>query len=98
MSEAYIDIFERFVKLQEIMRADNKQYKKDAKKTARIASLLAMASVYSNYSMDRQYAVFKAMKITMSEKLDTYRALSESVDDIAATLIVASEMNKQPKS
>lgn len=98
MSEAYLDIFERFVKLQEIMRADNKQYKKDPKKTARIASLLAMASVYSKYSMDRQYAVFKAMKITMFEKLDTYRALSESVDDIAATLIVASEMNKQPKS
>jgi len=98
MSEAYLDIFERFVKLQELMRADNKQYKKDAKKTARIASMLAMASVFSKYSMDRQYAVFKAMKITMFEKLDNYRALSESVDDIAATLILASEMNKRPIS
>jgi len=94
MSEAYLDVFDRFVKLQEIMRADSKKFKKDPKKTARVASMLAMASLYSKYSMDRQYAVFKAMKITMSEKLDNYKAIAESIDDIAATLILASEMNK----
>ncbi|MHA2306155.1 MAG: hypothetical protein ACXACU_12270 [Candidatus Hodarchaeales archaeon] len=94
MSEAYLAVFERFVKLQEIMKADNKNYKKDPKKTARIASLLAMASLYSKYTIDRQYAVFKAMKQTMSERLDNYKALGESVDDIAATLILASEVNK----
>jgi hypothetical protein len=94
MSEAYLDVFDRFVKLQEIMKADSKKFKKDPKKTARVASMLAMASLYSKYSMDRQYAVFKAMKITMSEKLDNYKALAESTDDIAATLILASEMNK----
>lgn len=95
MSEAYLDVFERFIKLQEIMMADNKNYKKDAKKTARIASILAMASIHSKYPIDRQYAVFKAMKQTMSEKLDNYKALGESADDIAATLILASEMNKK---
>lgn len=95
MSEAYLDVFERFVKLQEIMRADNKNYKKDAKKTARVASMLVMASLHSNYPIDRQYAVFKAMKQTMSEKLDNYKAIGESADDIAATLILASEMHKK---
>ncbi len=95
MSEAYLDVFERFVKLQEIMKADNKSYKKDAKKTARIASMLAMASIHSRYTIDRQYAVFKAMKQTMSEKLDNYKALGESIEDVAATLILASEMNKK---
>ena len=94
MSEAYLDVFDRFVKLQEIMKADSKKFKKDPKKTARVASMLAMASLYSKYSMDRQYAVFKAMKITMSEKLDNFKALAESTNDIAATLILASEMNK----
>ncbi|MFX0084127.1 MAG: hypothetical protein ACFFAU_00500 [Candidatus Hodarchaeota archaeon] len=94
MSEAYLDIFDRFVKLREIMKSDSKKYKKDPKKSARVASMLAMASLYSKYSMDRQYAVFKAMKITMSEKLDDFKALAESMDDIAATLILASEMNK----
>ena len=94
MSEAYLDVFERFVKLQELMRVDDKGYKKDPKKTARVASLLAMASLYSKYTIDRQYAVFKAMKQTMSEKLDNFKALGESVDDIAATLILASEVNK----
>jgi hypothetical protein len=34
------------------------------------------------------------MKQTMSERLDNYKALGESVDDIAATLILASEVNK----
>lgn len=94
MSEAYLDIFDRFVKLQEIMQADSKQFRKDPKKTARIASLLAMASVYSKYSLDRQYAVYKAMKQTMSEKLENFKTLGESVDDIAATLILGSEINK----
>ncbi len=99
MSEAYIDIFDRFVNLQEIMRADDKQYKKDPKRTARIASLLAMASVYSKYPLEKQYAVYKAMKQTMSEKLAkaNFKALGESVDDIAATLIFASEVNKTLK-
>ena len=97
MSEAYLDVFERFIKLQEIMKADNKNYKKDPKKTARIASILAMASLYSKYTIDRQYAVFKAMKQTMSEKLDSYKGLGESSDDIAATLILASELNKTIK-
>ncbi|UCE13445.1 MAG: hypothetical protein JSV04_14835 [Candidatus Heimdallarchaeota archaeon] len=94
MSEAYLDIFDRFIKLQEIMQADAKHFRKDPRKTARIASLLAMASVYSKYSLDRQYAVYKAMKQTMSEKLENYKTLGESVDDIAATLILASEINK----
>lgn len=96
MSESYLDVFDRFVKLQEIMRADDKQYKKDPKKTARIASLLAMASLYSKYPLDKQYAVYKAMKQTMSEKLAkaNFKALGESVDDIAATLIFGAEINK----
>ncbi|MHA2224232.1 MAG: hypothetical protein ACXAC8_03445 [Candidatus Hodarchaeales archaeon] len=95
MSQAYLDVFDRFVKLQEIMKADAKQYRKNLQKTARLASLLAMATIYSNYSLDRQYAVFKAMKQTMSEKLDNFKALGETVDDIAATLILASELKKK---
>ncbi len=94
MSEAYLEIFDRFIRIQELMQADDKKFRKDPRKTARIASILAMASLYSNYSLDKQYAVFKAMKITMSEKLSNFKTLGESVDDIAATLILASEINK----
>lgn len=94
MSESYLDIFERFVKLQEFMIADDKKFRKGPRKTARIASLLAMASIYSKYPLDKQYAVYKAMIQTMKEKLPNYKTLGESVDDIAATLILASEINK----
>lgn len=94
MSHVYLDLFDRFVKLQEIMKADTKLYRKNLQRTARIASLLAMATVYSNYSLDRQYQVFKAMKQTMSEKLENFKALGETLDDIAATLILASEIKK----
>ncbi len=94
MSEAYLDILDRFTKIQEIMILDDKEYRKNPKKTARIASMLVMASLYSRFSLDRQYAVFKAMKQSMREKLDSYKALGDSVDDIAATLIYASEVNK----
>ena len=94
MSQAYMDILERFVKMQEILTLDDKEYRKNPKKAARIASLLVMASLYSKFGLDRQYAVFKAMKQSMREKLDTYKALGDSADDIAATLIYASEVNK----
>ena len=94
MSEAYLDILDQFIKLQEIMMLDDKDLRKNPKKTARIASLLVMASLYSKFSLDRQYAVYKAMKQSMKEKLDNYKALGDSVDDIAATLIFASEVNK----
>ncbi len=94
MSEAYLDVFNRFVKLQEFMKADEKKFRKDPRKTARIASLLAMASLYSKYPLDKQYAVYKAMIQTMREKLENFKELGESVEDIAATLIFASEVNK----
>ncbi|UCG89801.1 MAG: hypothetical protein JSU57_04910 [Candidatus Heimdallarchaeota archaeon] len=94
MSEAYLDVFTRFVKLQEFMKADDKRFRKDARKTARIASLLAIASLYSKYPLDKQYAVYKAMIQTMREKLENFKELGETVDDIAATLIFASEVNK----
>ncbi|MFX0015560.1 MAG: hypothetical protein ACFFB2_11755 [Promethearchaeota archaeon] len=94
MSEAYIDVFDRFVKLQEFMSADDKKFRKDPRKTARIASLLAMASLYSKYPLDKQYAVYKAMIQTMREKMSDFKTLGETVDDIAATLILASEINK----
>ena len=97
MSEAYLDVFERFVKLQEFMIADDKKFRRDPRKTARIASLLAMASLYSKYPLDKQYAVYKAMIQTMKEKLPSFKALRETVDDIAATLILASEINKNVK-
>ena len=97
MSKAYLDVVERFIKLQEIMMADDKEFRKNPKKTARIASVLVMASIYSDFPLDKQYAVYKAMKQTMSENLDTYKALGESANDIAATLIFASEINKQLK-
>ncbi len=92
--QAYLDVFDRFQKLQEIMKADDKTFKKDPKKTARVAAVLVTSSIYSKYSIDKQYAVFKAMKQTMSEKIDDYKALGESVDDIAAALILGSEINK----
>ena len=94
MSEAYLDVFNRFAKLQEFMKADDKKFRKDPRKTARIASLLAMASLYSKYPLDKQYAVYKAMIQTMREKLENFKELGESVEDIAATLIFASEVNK----
>ncbi|PWI48641.1 hypothetical protein CEE45_05370 [Candidatus Heimdallarchaeota archaeon B3_Heim] len=94
MSEAYKDILERFNKLQEIMVLDDKEFRKNPKKTARIASMLVMASLYSKFSLDRQYAVFKAMKQSMREKVDSCKSLGDSVDDIAATLVYASEINK----
>ena len=92
--QAYLDVFDRFQKLQEIMKADDKVFKKDPKKTARVAAVLVTSSIYSKYSIDKQYAVFKAMKQTMLEKMDDYKALGESVDDIAAALILGSEINK----
>ena len=94
MSEAYLDILERFIKLQEIMALDDKEFRKNPKKAARIASLLVMASLYSKFSLDRQYGVFKAMEQSMREKFENYKALGDSADDIAATLIYASEVNK----
>lgn len=94
MSEAYKNILDRFTKLQEIMVLDDKEFRKNPKKTARIASMLVMASLYSKFSLDRQYAVFKAMKQSMRERLDNHKALGDSVDDIAATLVYASEINK----
>ena len=94
MSEAYIDILERFVNMQDIMMLDDKEFRKNPRKTARIASLLVMASLYSKFALERQYQVFKAMKQSMREKLDTYKALGDTADDIAATLIYASEVNK----
>ena len=69
MSEAYKDILDRFTKLLEIMVLDDKEFRKNPKKTARIASLLVMASLYSKFSLDRQYQVFKAMKQSMREKV-----------------------------
>ena len=94
MSQAYIDILEQFIKLQELMMVDDKELRKNPKKTARLASLLVMASLFSKFSLDRQYAVYKAMKQSMKEKLENYKALGDSADDIAATLIFASEVNK----
>ncbi len=94
MSEAYLEVFTRFVKIQEVMQADDKRFRRDQKKCARIASMLAMASLFSNYSVDKQYLVYKAMIQTMKEKLENIKDLGETVDDIAASLIVASEMNK----
>ncbi|MHA2245582.1 MAG: hypothetical protein ACXADY_11505 [Candidatus Hodarchaeales archaeon] len=94
MSQAYLDVFTRFVKIQELMQADDKKFRREKKKCARIASMLVMASVYSKYSVDKQYAVYKAMIQTMKEKLKNFKDLGESVDDIAASLIFASEINK----
>lgn len=96
MSQAYLDVVERFIQLQEIMRDDDKEFKRNAKKTARIASVLVMASIFSRFTLDKQYAVWKAMKQTMSEKIDekSYKTLGDSVDEIAASLIFASEVNK----
>lgn len=94
MSEVYLQVFMRFVKIQEVMLADDKRFRRDQKKCARIASMLTMASLFSKYSVDKQYAVYKAMMQTMKEKLEKFKDLGETVDDIAASLIVASEMNK----
>lgn len=96
MSQAYLDVVERFIQLQEIMRDDEKEFKRNPKKTARIASILVMASIFSRFTLDKQYAVWKAMKQTMSEKIDekAYKTLGDSVDEIAASLIFASEVNK----
>ena len=43
------------------------------------------------------YQVFKAMKQSMRERFDNFKALGDSIDDIAATLIYASEINKTKK-
>ena len=94
MSQIYLDVLEKFIKLEEIMMLDDKGFKKNPKKTARIASILMMASLYSKFSLDRQYNVFKAMKQSMKEKMDNYKVIGDSVDDIAATLIYAAEINK----
>ena len=76
------------------MMLDDKDFKKNPKKTARIASILMMASLYSKFTLDRQYNVFKAMKQSMKEKMDNLKGIGDSVDDIAATLIYAAEINK----
>ena len=76
------------------MMLDDKEFKKNPKKTARVASMLVMASLYSKFSLDRQYNVFKAMKQSMKEKMDNLKGIGDSVDDIAATLIYAAEINK----
>jgi len=34
------------------------------------------------------------MKQSMKEKMDNYKAIGDSVDDLAATLIYAAEINK----
>jgi hypothetical protein len=94
MSHIYLDVLEKFLQLQEIMMLDDKEFKKNPKKTARVASMLVMASLYSKFSLDRQYNVFKAMKQSMKEKMDNYKVIGDSVDDIAATLIYAAEINK----
>lgn len=94
MSEAYIDIVERFIELQEIMKEDDKRFKKDIKRTARIASLLAYASIYSKFDLEKQYKVYKAMIQTMSERMEDFKTLGDLILDIAATLILASEENK----
>lgn len=94
MSQIYLDVLEKFIKLQEIMMLDDKDFKKNPKKTARIASILMMASLYSKFTLDRQYNVFKAMKQSMKEKMDNLKGIGDSVDDIAATLIYAAEINK----
>ncbi|MHA1443138.1 MAG: hypothetical protein ACTSR4_00065 [Candidatus Hodarchaeales archaeon] len=94
MSQIYLDVLEKFIKLQELMMLDDKDFKKNPKKTARIASILMMASLYSKFSLDRQYKVFKAMKQSMKEKVDNLKGIGDSVDDIAATLIYAAEINK----
>ncbi len=94
MSHIYLDVLEKFMQLQEIMMLDDKEFKKNPKKTARVASMLVMASLYSKFSLDRQYNVFKAMKQSMKEKMDNYKVIGDSVDDIAATLIYAAEINK----
>ena len=94
MSQIYLDVLEKLIKLQEIMMLDDKDFKKNQKKTARVASMLVMASLYSKFSLDRQYNVFKAMKQSMREKMDNYKAMGDSVDDIAATMIYAAEINK----
>ncbi|MHA1205934.1 MAG: hypothetical protein ACTSSO_00020 [Candidatus Hodarchaeales archaeon] len=94
MSQIYLDVLEKFIKLQELMMLDDKDFKKNPKKTARIASILMMASLYSKFSLDRQYNVFKAMKQSMKEKMDNLKGIGDSVDDIAATLIYAAEINK----
>lgn len=95
MSHSYLEVVERFVKLQELITQDDKEMRKKPKKVARIASVLAMASLHSNFPLDKQYAVYKAMIQTMAEELENFRALGDSVDDIAANLILASELNKQ---
>ncbi len=76
------------------MMSDDKNFKKNPKKTARIATILMMASLYSRFSLDRQYNVFKAMKQSMKEKMENLKGIGDSVDDIAATLIYAAEINK----
>ena len=76
------------------MMLDDKDFKKNPKKTARIASILVMASLYSKFSLDRQYNVFKAMKQSMKEKMDNLKTIGDTADDIAATLIYAAEINK----
>ena len=95
MSHAYLEVVERFIKLQELLNEDDKNMRKKPKKVARIASVLAMASVHSDFTIDKQYAVYKAMIQTMSEELENFKALGDTVDDIAANLILASEINKQ---
>ena len=97
MSEAYLDILERFINLQELMCLDDKEFRKNPKKTARIASVLVMASLYSKFSLERQYHVYKAMKQSMREKMENAKALGDLMDDVAATLIYASEINKTKK-
>ncbi len=94
MSQAYKDVLEFFIKMQEIMIAEDKEYRKNPKKTARIAALLVIASLYSNLSLNDQYVIYKTMIRAMSETLENYKAIADSAEEIAATLIFASELKK----
>ena len=94
MSQIYRDVLKKFMELQEIMKSEDKKFRKDQKKTARVASFLVIANLYSKFQLDRQFKVFQAMKQSMKEEMDNYKALGDSVDDIAAILIYAAEINK----
>ncbi|MHA2111303.1 MAG: hypothetical protein ACW98W_07460 [Candidatus Hodarchaeales archaeon] len=94
MSQIYRDVLNKFKDLQEIMKLEEKEFKKNQRKTATVASILVIASLYSKYPLERQFRVFQAMKQSMKEELDNYKALGDSVDVIAAYLIYAAEINK----
>ena len=94
MSEAYLETYEEFDKVFQLLVEEDKKLKKNPKQAANIAAFLVTATLYSKWPVEKEFKVYNAMLKTLEDNFDNFKELGDTAKTISAYLILASEINR----